>query len=180
MKQFGELIRSRRSTRKFTDKTLTQDEVVELLKAPLMAPSSRGRQSWQFVVVDDRETLARMSECREQGASFVKDAALAVVVMGDPMTADVWVEDAAIAATFIQLQAEDLGFGSCWIQVRERMKDERTSADEYLHELLNLPLPLQTLCIIAIGEKAVVHPPIDEEQLPWEKIHLNKYTTEEV
>ena len=40
--------------------------------------------------------------------------------MADPLASDVWIEDASIASIMIQLQAEDLGLGSCWVQVRER------------------------------------------------------------
>ena len=43
--------------RKFTDEELTQDQVVTLLKAALMSPSSKRSNPWQFVVVDDKETL---------------------------------------------------------------------------------------------------------------------------
>lgn len=41
MENFSELIKKRRSTRKFTDEELSQDEVVALLKAALMSPSSK-------------------------------------------------------------------------------------------------------------------------------------------
>ena len=120
MERFSDLIKNRRSMRKFTNQELTQDEVVALMKAALMSPSSKRSNCWQFVVVDEKETLERLSNCKEQSASFIKDAALAVVVMADPLASDVWIEDASIASIMIQLQAEDLGLGSCWIQVRER------------------------------------------------------------
>ena len=120
MKSFSELIKQRRSMRKFTDEELTQEEVVTLLKAALMSPSSKRSNCWQFIAVDDKETLDKLSRCKETGSSFLKDAPLAIVVLADPLASDVWIEDAAIASLMIQLQAEDLGLGSCWIQVRER------------------------------------------------------------
>ena len=94
MEQFSDLIKNRRSMRKFTNQELTQDEVVALMKAALMSPSSKRSNCWQFVVVDEKETLERLSNCKEQSASFIKDAALAVVVMADPLASDVWIEDA--------------------------------------------------------------------------------------
>ena len=102
MENFSELIKNRRSMRKFTDEELTQDQVVALMKAALMSPSSKRSNSWQFVVVDDKEVLKELSHCKEQASSFIADAALAIV------------------SIMIQLQAEDLGLGSCWVQVRER------------------------------------------------------------
>ena len=57
MENFSELIKNRRSMRKFTDEELTQDQVVTLMKAALMSPSSKRSNSWQFVVIDDKEVL---------------------------------------------------------------------------------------------------------------------------
>ena len=103
-----------------------------------MAPSSKRSNCWQFIVVDDKDTLEKLSFCKESGAAFVKDAALAIVVTADPLASDVWIEDASIASIMIQLQAEDLGLGSCWVQVRERFTANGTPANEYIHELLDL------------------------------------------
>ena len=166
MENFSELIKNRRSMRKFTDEELTQDQVVALMKAALMSPSSKRSNSWQFVVVDDKEILKELSHCKEQASSFIADAALAIVVMADPLASDVWIEDASIASIMIQLQAEDLGLGSCWVQVRERF----TATG-----ILDIPLQLQILSVIAIGHKGMERKPFNEEHLQWEKIHINKF-----
>ena len=172
MENFSDLIRNRRSMRKFTDEELTQDQVLTLLKAALMAPSSKRSNCWQFIVVDDKDTLEKLSFCKESGAAFVKDAALAIVVTADPLASDVWIEDASIASIMIQLQAEDLGLGSCWVQVRERFTANGTPANEYIHELLDLPLQLQVLSVIAIGHKGMERKPFDDSHLQWEKVHM--------
>ncbi len=175
MENFSELIKKRRSMRKFTGEELTQDEVVALLKAALMSPTSKRSNSWQFIVVDDKPTLELLSKCKEAGASFLKDAALGIVVLGDPLASDVWIEDASVASIMVQLQAEDLGLGSCWIQVRERYTATGMPADEFVHGVLDIPLQLQVLSIIAVGHKGMERKPFDENHLQWEKIHLNKY-----
>lgn len=175
MENFSDLIKSRRSMRKFTTEELTQEEVVTLLKAALMSPTSKHTNCWQFIVVDDKEALEKLSYCKETSASFIKDAALAIVVTADPMVSDVWIEDASIASIMIQLQAEDLGLGSCWVQLRERFTASGVPSNEYVHEVLDLPLQLQALSIIAIGHKGMERKPFDESHLQWEKIHINKY-----
>jgi nitroreductase len=175
MNNFSELIKNRRSMRKFTDEELTQDEVVTLLKAALMSPTSKRSNGWQFIVVDDKKTLDELSHCKDNGATFLKDAALAIVVAADPMASDVWIEDASIASIMIQLQAEDLGLGSCWIQVRERFTETGMPADDFVHGVLDMPLQLQTLSIIAIGHKGMERKPFNEDHLQWEKVHINKY-----
>lgn len=175
MEQFSDLIKNRRSMRKFTDEELTQEEVVALLKAALMSPSSKRSNCWQFIAVDDKETLASLAHCKEMGAAFLADAALAIVVMADPLASDVWIEDASIASLMIQLQAEDLGLGSCWVQVRERSAASGMPSGEYVHGLLGIPLQLQVVSIVAIGHKGMERKPFDEAHLQWEKVHINKY-----
>lgn len=175
MEDFTELIKNRRSMRKFTGDELTQEQVVALMKAALMAPTSKRSNSWQFVVVDDTEVLKRLSLCKEQASSFIADAALAIVVMADPLVSDVWIEDASIASILIQLQAEDLGLGSCWVQVRERFTATGMTSDEFVHGVLGIPLQLQVLSVIAIGHKGMERKPFNEEHLLWEKIHINQF-----
>ena len=63
MENFSDLIKNRRSMRKFTDEEPTQDQVLTLLKAALMAPSSKRTNCWQFIVVDDKNTLEKLSFC---------------------------------------------------------------------------------------------------------------------
>lgn len=175
MDNFSELIKKRRSMRKFTNEELTQEQVVSLMKAALMAPTSKRSNAWQFVVVDNKELLKKLSLCKEQSAQFIADAALAIVIVADPLASDVWIEDAAIASIYIQLQAEDLGLGSCWVQVRERFTASGIPSNDYVHEVFDLPLQLQVLSIIAVGHKCMERKPFDESHLQWEKIHLNKY-----
>ncbi|WP_221659295.1 nitroreductase family protein [Bacteroides salyersiae] len=175
MENFSELIKNRRSMRKFTEEELSQEQVVTLLKAALMAPASKRSNSWQFIAVDDKEILKQLAHCKEQASSFIADAALAIVVTADPLASDVWIEDASIASILIQLQAEDLGLGSCWVQVRERQAANGMPSDEFVREVLDIPLQLQVLSIIAIGHKGMERRPFNEDHLQWEKIHINKF-----
>ena len=58
MKDFSELIKTRRSIRQFTDELLDGEAVKLLLRAGLMAPSSKGLHSYEFIVVEDKQMLA--------------------------------------------------------------------------------------------------------------------------
>lgn len=175
MESFNELIKIRRSIRKFTEEELTQEQVVSLMRAALMAPASKRSNAWQFIVIDDKETLKKLSFCKEQASQFIADAALAVVVVADPLASDVWIEDASIASIYLQLQAEDMGLGSCWVQIRERFTASGMSSNEYVHDILDIPLQLQVLSIVAVGHKGMERKPFNEDNLQWEKIHINKY-----
>lgn len=172
---FKDLIKQRRSIRKFTEQPLEQDEVVALMRAALMCPSSKSTRGWEFVLVEDKTMLHELAGCRKMGAELLEGAALAIVVLGNPDVSDVWVEDASIAAFAIQLQAEDLGLGSCWVQVRNRVDAEGVSTDERIHELLNIPENLRILNIVAVGHKALPRNPQNEDKLMWEKLHIGQF-----
>ena len=175
MEKFSELIRIRRSMRKFTEEELTQDEVVALLRAALISPSSTGVRPWEFVVVDNKDLLQQLAHCKEHGAELIEGAPLAVVILADPTQSDVWVEDASVATTMMLLQAEDLGLGSCWCQIRNRQMEDDTDAAQYVRGLLDVPYQLDVLSIIGIGYKDQERKPFDESHLQWEKIHLGTF-----
>jgi len=172
---FSPLISRRRSIRKFTDRPLSTEIVGQLKEAVLRAPSSRGRNPWQFVLVTDREVLGRLGEARAHSSQFLAGAALAVVICADPNKADTWIEDCAIAATYLQLAAEDLGLGSCWCQIRMREHADGRSAADFVRELLNIPDSLEVTAIIGIGypgEKKAGH---SRNSLPWNKLHIERF-----
>ena len=127
--------------------------------------------------MEDKEILRKLSVARAHGGSFVADAAFVVIVMGDPYLSDIWIEDAAIASFSMQMQAEDLGIGSCWMQVREREFTDNISTSEYIRELLEVPMPLQVLSIIAFGKKAKTRKPHNVDDLLWEKVHIEKFNS---
>ena len=172
---FYNLIKSRRSTRKFLDKAVETEKVEQICRAALMSPASKRNNPWEFVVVENKETLKKLSDCRPSSSQLIAGAPLAIVVLADAAKSDVWFEDASIASTIIQLQAEDLGLGSCWVQVYLREKDEDRTAEEYVREVLEIPEKYNILSIIAIGYKAVERSPYDEEKLQYEKIHREKF-----
>lgn len=175
MTSFKDLVQLRRSHRKFTNEEIDADDVRLIMRAALMAPTSKGQRAWQFVVVDDPVDLEKLSDAKDLGGQFLKGAPLAVVVLGDPLTNDCWVEDGSIAAISMQYQAEELGLGSCWVQMRGRGLADGTSADTVIRGVLDIPENLSVLCIVAIGRKADERKPQNEDRLKWEQVHVGKY-----
>lgn len=168
-------IKSRRSIRRFKNQAVEKEKLDILLKSALLSPSSRAIRPWQFIAVTDLELLKQLSLCREPGPKFLADAPLAIVVIADRALSDVWVEDASIAAAFIQLTAQDLGLGSCWIQVRERFHTEQEKAEEFISKILEIPEQYSVECILAIGYPAEDKKPYKESELQYQKIHYNKF-----
>jgi nitroreductase len=174
MKDFESLIIERRSTRRFTEKPISPEEVRKILQSALLAPTSKNCKSWEFVAIDDKDLLRQLSVCKDSGSAFLEGCTLAIVIMADRTKTDAWIEDASIAAIFIQLQAEDLGLGSCWCHIRNRFTADMES-EQYVRELLDIPGRFGILCIIGIGHRDQERKPNDLSKLTWEKIHTEKF-----
>lgn len=169
---FHQLLLTRHSIRRYTSEPLTPEEVKTILEAALLAPTSKNARSWHFTVVDHPDLLAQLAQCKPLYAHSIGKAPLAIVVSANPELSDVWVEDASVAATLIHLQVEALGLGSCWIQVRNRMHDDETTASEWVKELLGIDGAQQVVCILSIGHKDEQRRPVDPEKLKWDHVTI--------
>lgn len=169
---FNEIAERRRSIRRFKEEPLTADDVLQLMRPALLAPSSKGRRAYEYILVDDAGMLQALSRCKAAGSSFLRKAPLGIVVCGRMDVSDVWIEDASVAATTLLYAAEAIGTGACWIQVRERYLSEDEPSASIVKNLLHLPDYAEPVAIIAAGyplEEAKPH----SGELPWEKVHLN-------
>lgn len=115
---FLDLARARCSVRAFESRPVEPEKLERILEAARVAPSACNLQPWRFLVLNEAESLKKLSKaCR----TF--DAPLAIVVLGD--NNETWVRpydakdsldiDATIATTHMMLEAENLGLSTCWI-----------------------------------------------------------------
>ena len=172
---FIELIKKRRSIRQFKEAPVEKEKIDILVEAALRSPSSRSINPWEFIVISDKSTLYELSCSKPHGASFLKYAALGVAVIADPEKSDVWIEDASIASTYIQLAAESIGLKSCWIQIRKRFYKDEITAEKKAAQILNIPENYRFESIIAIGYAKEVKEGHKKESLLYNKIHHEKY-----
>lgn len=170
-----DLLKSRRSIRKFQEKEVEKEKQDIILKSALLSPSSRARRPWDFIVVSDKVLLQMLSQCRELSSQFLAGAPLGIVVIADPDECDVWIEDTSIASIIIQLSAHSLGLGSCWIQVRDRLGKDNVKAGDYIKEALGIPGKYSVECMIAVGYPAEEKRAYSEDELLNNKIHSNRY-----
>lgn len=119
------LMMERRSVREYTDEVVSQEDITSLLEAAMQAPSANNQQPWEFIVVDDRAILKRLSTV-SHGAWMLEQAPLGIiVVMQDGgKSPQMKPQDCAAATENILLEAVRLGLGAVWIGVyplEERM-----------------------------------------------------------
>ncbi|MDD2898449.1 MAG: nitroreductase family protein [Desulfuromonadaceae bacterium] len=170
-----ELLRKRRSIRKFSPEKVSIESTEIIIEAALRAPSSRGINPWEFLVIDDPEILCQLARAKQHGSEFLKNAPLAIVVCADSTKSDVWIEDCSIAAIIIQLTAVSLSLGSCWAQIRDRQHEYEMTAEDFIQKLLGLPEHIKVECVLGIGYPAEEKLPILNDKLQRDKIKYNHW-----
>lgn len=173
--EFFDVIEQRRSIRKFSHQPVEKEKIDQILDAVMRAPSARNSRSAELIVVTDEQMLSQLSIAKPGGAAFIKNAKLAIVVVGDPAKSIPYIEDAAIAAVYIQLAAQALGLGTCWSHMRGFDHGPNQSCKAYLSGLLGIPDNLEAECIIAIGYPDEAKAPYQKQELATHIIHRDRY-----
>ena len=170
-----EIMRHRRSVRKYTGEVIEESKLKQILAAALLAPSGRAKRPWEFVVVRDKDVLHELAGAREHGAEMLAGADCAVVVFGDEDMTDVWTEDCCNAMAQMYLMASYLGVGCCWIQGRLRKTGSGVMTEDYVRDLLGVPSHYRLEAIMSLGMPDAVPDPYEVDELSWEKIHYEKF-----
>ena len=164
-----DILRNRRSIRKYTEQLIEKEKLEILKEAALRSSSSKNINPWEFIFVNDKEIISRLKDCKPHGIMPLKTAPIAIVVCADETKNDVWIEDCSIASILLQLTAQELGLGSCWIQIRNRMKTDELSSEKYIQNLLGMPENFRVLSIVTVG-----YPDQQRERKPFEELQLEK------
>lgn len=166
-----DIIHQRKSVRNYTDKQVSKDQLEEMVRAGMAAPTAVNKQPWAFIAIDDRATLDKLSEGLPY-AKMLENASAAIVVCGDLSKAlkgweqEFWIQDCSAATQNVLLAAEALGLGAVWTAAypaEDRM--------QIVTDILNLPEHIVPLNVIPIGYPKGVEKPKDKwkpENLHWQ------------
>ena len=172
MSDFEEIINTRRSIRQYADKEVSDEDILKILKAGMQAPGSRlGAEPWEFVVVKNKETLAKLGEIKPR----VTNAPVAIVLVANIERSFyklVWQQDMSAAAENMLLEAVNLGLGALWNGVAP--EEERMKA---IGEIIGINDITETkpFCIITIGYPAEGCENKFMDKFDEERIHYEKY-----
>lgn len=166
-----ELLRKRRSIRRYQTREIPESIITELKESALRAPTSRNRKEWKFWFITNPEQLEQLSQAKSSGSAMIKNAPLAIVIGADESECDVWVEDCSIAAILLQLNAQDHDIGSVWVQIRKRQTANEQSSEERVKEILRVnDSNIRIASIIALGYPDEQKEPIPANELKWSAI----------
>ena len=138
-----EVIKSRRSIRKYQNTTIPDAVITEIIECARMAPSGHNAQPWRFVVVTDPEIRKQIASFARWG-SFIKEAYACIAVFCS-RDSNLRVEDAAAATQNIMLAAWHFSLGTCW--VNSHQKEHSKSVES----LLKCPGTYELMTLIALG-----------------------------
>ncbi len=175
-------IAERKSTRKFEEKVVPDEVLIEILESARLAPSGSNAQPWHFVVVRRPETKTELVEIC-YGQSWMQDAAALIVCVADVrsrVAPDVEVQvdeespekvvkliirDTTVAVTHLVLEAVNQGLGTCWVARFEQSR---------IRPALQIPDDKYVIGIIAVGYPAEDNPPKGRKALE-EFVHYDNW-----
>lgn len=170
MNEFLEMIKSRRSIRKYLDRPIDKEILKKIVDTGRLAPSAKNIQPWEFILVVEKKTLKKISDFVTWGP-FIKDSAACVIICGNK-NAKRFVEDCCLAAENIMLSAKSFGIGSCYVAALGKNLDG-------VRELLNIPENYEIVCFIPLGYFEKNPEPYGKRDLKsiihWEKFQINKH-----
>ncbi len=167
-----ESIFTRRSIRKYEEKVVEKDKIEKLLRAAMQAPSAGNQQPWEFLVVENKETLGKLSEISPY-ATMLKEAPLAIIVLSNEEKMkfpEYWQQDLGAATQNILLEAVELGLGAVWLGVAP-LKDR----EDFIRKIFNLPHNITPFNIIVLGYPK--DPQINKfvDRYEENRVHFEKY-----
>ncbi|AND78701.1 MULTISPECIES: nitroreductase family protein [Streptococcus] len=163
-----ELTRRRRAVRRYQSTKIDDDIIDEIIKVGLTAPTAFKKKTVKFIVVRDKATILKIGACKIYGGSQINGADTVIVVMVDN-SSEFWIEDGAIASSYLWLAAEQFNIGACWVHIRNRNGKTKTS-DEEIRALLNVSGDYTVLNVMALGEKAELKKSYTENDLDYSKV----------
>lgn len=162
---------TRRSIRRFTDQNVEPEKIERILRAAMQAPTARNKQDWEFLVVQDKEKILRVSEMSDVTISAKNAPALIIPLAnlergtGLPL---MWSCDLGAATENILLQIEEEGLGGTWLSCWPYEPKV-----QYLRDLFALPEHIIPYAVITVGYKAAEKP--FEDRWDPAKVHWEKY-----
>lgn len=170
-----QIMKNRRSIRKYTGDKISRDKLNLILQAGLLAPSSKNIRPVEFIVIEDKNILKKLSKSKQAGAGMLSDASCAVVVIADTRKADAWIEDCSLAMGYMMLMAESLGIAACWVQERLRKTLLRKDSGIYVKELLEIPNDYEVEAILSLGISKKAEEPRIWDEIEQSKIHWGNF-----
>ncbi|SCY55731.1 nitroreductase family protein [Alkaliphilus peptidifermentans] len=163
-------IRTRRSIRRFSKKSIDEKVLNTIMEAGFCAPSAKNKRPWHFILVKNKEILKRLAG-NDSNHKPISEADCCIVICGDKNIQgmnDFILEDCSAAVQNILLASHGVGIGAVWCGLHTGTKDSKS-----LTEIFELPTKIVPIAIVALG-----YPEEDKgavERFDFSKVHYEKW-----
>lgn len=140
-----ECLKTRRSIRRFSDESIDEQTLREIIDAGRLAATARNEQPWEFVVVTDASLRKEIASITDYG-KFIAESPVCIVVLGKD--SKYYLEDGSAATQNLLLAAHALGLGACWVA-----GDKKPYADD-IRRLVGAPEGYRLVASVALGKPA--------------------------
>jgi len=168
-----DVIRRRRTIRRFTGDDLSQEEIETLLEMAMCAPNRLNRQPWHFLIIRDKALQKQIADTY-QVRPYVEQAPVLFAIGANPAESPTWMMDVSAAAENLLLAATAMGLGGAWVGAPYTALWDQTEA--LLREALSIPEHVRIPIVLAIGHPAQELPPHGKhDRLVRTKVHYGKW-----
>jgi nitroreductase len=164
--EFLEVIKNRRSIRKYKQDLIPDEIITQILDAARLAPSGSNRQPWHFIVVKNPGTKKKLGL-----HPWAEEAPVIIVGCVDPTEGRWYVIDGSIAFEHIVLAATNFGLGTCWMG---RFLENLGETDERIKRVLGIPGHMRVLAVTPLGYPNEGPEPRERKTL-HEIVHYEKF-----
>lgn len=169
-----DVIRKRRTVRKFTDEKVTDEQVETILEMAMYAPTYMNRQPWHFVVIRNTGLQEQLGETLGI-RPYIQEASVVIAVYGDPEISNTWDLDGSAAIENMLITATALGLGSAWAGSPGNLA--WGEAEELMRDALKVPSGFRALSLVCLGHTAkMVVPHTKDERYDRTRVHYGDWS----
>jgi nitroreductase len=168
-----DLIRKRRTIRRYTEEDVTEEQLETLLEMAMCAPNRLNRQPWHFVLIRDQKVKEQLSNILRVHP-YLTQAPVAIAVCAAFEASPTWMMDVSAASENLLLAATALDLGGAWIGAPDTVL--WNMVEEYLHDTLNIPMSVRIPTVLALGHPAEQPAPHGkDDRYNRTKVHYGKW-----
>jgi nitroreductase len=172
-KDILDVIRKRRTIRKFTDQEVSQEQIELLLEMGMYAPNRLNRQPWHFIVIQDKRKQKEFADFLRVH-SYLEDASAVIVACATSNVSTTWAMDVSAAIENMMIAATALGLGTAWVGAPDSVT--WSMFEEFVRDSLSIPIDVRVVALVSVGYPAKERPPHSrEDRFDVNKVHYGQW-----
>jgi nitroreductase len=168
-----DVIRKRRTVRKFTDQEVTREQIDVLVESAMYAPNRLNRQPWHFIVIQNKAMQKQFADFLRIH-SYLEDASAVIVACAVPKVSTTWAMDVSAAVENAMIAATSLGLGTAWVGAPDSVT--WSMFEETVRDSLAIPIDVRVVALVAVGYPAKQPAPHSkEDRFDPTKVHYGRW-----